>query len=100
MEYVNRELLISEMTRMFQDLMEDYDLEEIGVYEEEGEGSRCYLGFTVRKDGHVYMINNPYIKNSRGEVAPEGHEWTIQSETGESKGYSSLNDVFNEIEKW
>jgi hypothetical protein len=100
MEFINREQLISEMTQMLQELMEEYDLEEIGVYEEEGEGNQCYFGFTVRKDGHVYMINNPFIKNSKGEVAPASHEWTVQSETGENKGYTSLDEVFNRIESW
>jgi hypothetical protein len=97
MEYINREALVTELTSRFQALMDEYDLEDIGVYEEQGAEDEYYVGFTVRKEGEVYMINLPYTKNQQGELSVKEQDWTIQAENGELHGYRNLDDVFTAI---
>lgn len=97
MEYINYEELKSDMNHHLQDLMTKYDLEDIGIYEEEGAGDTYYMGYTVRKDGKIYMVNMPYKKDCNGGLAIEHQEWTIQQEAGESKGFHSLEEVFSHI---
>jgi hypothetical protein len=97
LDYQSRETIMDDMNHGLAQLMNRYQLDDIGIYEEEGAGKNYYLGYTVRKDGKVFMINIPYEKNEEGELAAQDQEWTIQAETGEKKGYRSLNEVFEEI---
>ncbi|MBU8906649.1 DUF5634 family protein [Desertibacillus haloalkaliphilus] len=89
------------MNRMLEPLMEKYDLDDIGVYEEEGEAERYYIGYTVKKDGEVYMVNMPFEKDHEGKLALKEGVWTIQADDNddfETHGYYSLDDVFESIE--
>ncbi|MBU5210612.1 DUF5634 family protein [Bacillus sp. Gen3] len=95
MDYINRETLIDQMTNQMQLLMDHYGLEDIGIYEEEGAGNDYYLGYTVRKDGKVFMLNMPYMKDEFGRLTLKNREWTIQSDDSELKGFHSLDEVFN-----
>jgi hypothetical protein len=97
MEFTNREELLNNMNVHLQDLLLKYDLDDIGIYEEEGPGDTYYAGYTVRKDGKVYMLNMPYVKDHKGGLALQEQEWTIQEETGEAKGFHSMEEVFNHI---
>ncbi|MFC0274033.1 DUF5634 family protein [Metabacillus herbersteinensis] len=97
MEFLSREEVVRDLTDSMQSIMVQYDVEDIGVYEEEGEGNQYYMGYTIRKNGKVYMINTPYVKNEDHELAQQNQIWTIQEGTGESKGYQSLSDVFKKI---
>ncbi|WP_078544496.1 DUF5634 family protein [Litchfieldia alkalitelluris] len=97
MEFQSREEVIRDLQKQMPSIMDEFDVEEIGVYEEEGEGNHYYMGYTVRKNGHVYMINTPYVKNDKKELTQAEETWTIQEEEGESKGYRSLNEVFQKI---
>jgi hypothetical protein len=80
--------------------MDKYDLDDIGIYEEEGEGNHYYMGYTIRKDGLVYMINRPYIKNAQNELTIDKDEWTVQTDEGnEVKGIHNLEEVFQKIDQ-
>ncbi|WPL42447.1 DUF5634 family protein [Priestia megaterium] len=68
MEYVKRETAISELTHHMDDILNKYNLQGVSVYEEEGEGNHYYLGYTVKKDDHVFMLNRPYIKDKDGKL--------------------------------
>ena len=39
---------------------------KFGVFEEEGQDDRYYLGYTTRKDGKIHHIHLPFQKNSDG----------------------------------
>ncbi|MGE8203923.1 DUF5634 family protein [Heyndrickxia sp. NPDC080065] len=97
MDYIKRETLIDQMNGQLKDIMDKYQLEDIGIYEEEGAGKDYYLGYTVRKNGKIFMLDMPYVKDDSGELALKEKVWTIQSDEGEIKGLHSLDDVFNEI---
>jgi len=97
LNYIPYEQLKNDMTHQLKELMTKYDLEDIGIYEEEGTGDTFYLGYTIRKDGRIYMVNMPYKKDHHGRLALEHQDWTIQEEEGESKGYQSLEEVFSHI---
>jgi hypothetical protein len=81
-------------------MLDKYDLDDIGIYEEEGQDPHYYMGYTIRKDGLVYMVNRPYVKNENNELAVEKEEWTIQTDEGnEVKGIHSIEEVFQKIDQ-
>ncbi|MFC7395489.1 DUF5634 family protein [Scopulibacillus cellulosilyticus] len=97
MEYVPRETVLNDMKSEMKNVMNNYGLEDIGLYEEEGEGREYYIGYTVRKDGKVYMINIPFVKNDKNELAIAEQCWMIQEENGDYKGCKTLGEVFQAI---
>ncbi|HWO95616.1 MAG TPA: DUF5634 family protein [Bacillus sp. (in: firmicutes)] len=97
MHFLKREERMNEMLHSLESLLKQHQLDEIEIYEEEGEDELYYMGYTVKKGEHVYMVHQPYVKNEKKELALKEPQWTIQSEQGESKGYPSLEDVFNQI---
>lgn len=97
MDFLSREKIIQGLINAMPSIMDKYNLDDIGVYEEEGEGDKYYMGYTIRKNGKVYMINTTYVKNEEKKLAQLHNEWTIQQEEGESKGYQSLENVFDKI---
>jgi hypothetical protein len=99
MQYINREILLNDLTNRLQDLMMEYDLEDIGIYEEQGAGDEHYIGFTIRKNGAVYMVNLPFVKNQNGELVVREQDWTIQKEDGEAHGYRSLDEAIIAIDQ-
>ncbi|KWU53396.1 DUF5634 family protein [Priestia sp. YIM B13446] len=99
MEYVKRETAISELTHHMDDILNKYNLQGVSVYEEEGEGNHYYLGYTVKKNDHVFMLNRPYLKDKDGKLAVENQEWTVQGNEGETNGYTSLEDAFQKIDE-
>ncbi|GIN84542.1 hypothetical protein J6TS2_09280 [Heyndrickxia sporothermodurans] len=98
MDYINRETLLDQMNAQLKDMMERYQLEDIGIYEEEGMGKDYYIGYTIRKNGKIYMLSMPYEKNGLGKLSLKNKEWTIQGEEGEAKVFHSLEDVFLKID--
>ncbi|MFD1738778.1 DUF5634 family protein [Bacillus salitolerans] len=100
MNFTPREEIMNYFVHSLESVMDKYDLDDIGIYEEEGAGSHYYMGYTVRKGDKVYMINQPYVKNDQKHLAIEHEEWTIQSDDGkEVKGIATLDEVFHQINK-
>ncbi|GAB1771966.1 DUF5634 family protein [Priestia megaterium] len=99
MEYVKREAAINELTHHMDDMLNKYNLQGVSVYEEEGEGNHYYLGYTVKKNDQVFMLNRPYLKDKDGKLAVEKQEWTVQGNEGETNGYTSLEDAFQKIDE-
>lgn len=99
MDFIKREEFLHMMNETLGPIMETYNLEDVGIYEEQGAGDTYYLGYTVRKDGKIYMVNTSCAKNDHGELAVKEYEWTIQTDEGnEKKGFHTLKDVFEEID--
>ncbi|MBM7646628.1 hypothetical protein JOD45_002860 [Scopulibacillus daqui] len=100
MEYVTRETILKHMSRDLENVMNRYDVDDVGIYEEQGEGDHYYIGYTVRKDGKVYMINMPFVKDDENKLAVAEQSWTIQGENGnEQKGFKTLDEVFDAINR-
>jgi hypothetical protein len=100
MDFSPREEIMNQFVYSIENLLNTFDLDDIGIYEEEGEGKHYYMGYTIRKDGKVYMINQPYIKDEQKNLAVQHNEWTIQTEKGkEIKGFSNLETAFQHIDK-
>ncbi|RXI95527.1 hypothetical protein DS745_24040 [Anaerobacillus alkaliphilus] len=99
MEYFQRETIINEMNDSLQGMLAKYGLDDVGIFEEEGEGKTYYLGYTVRKNGVVYMIHQAFTKNEEGQLAPAESSWVIESEAGDTRGYQNLDEVFNYLEE-
>ncbi|KAA0550356.1 hypothetical protein FZW96_03185 [Bacillus sp. BGMRC 2118] len=98
MEYKQREQLLDDFIHSLESILEKYDLDDIGIYEEEGQGTHYFMGYTIRKNGKVFMLNRPYVKNENNELSLENNEWTIQTDEGnEIKGISSMEEVFEKI---
>jgi Family of unknown function (DUF5634) len=62
LEFLSREEILNDYHRTLHSMMKKYDLDDIGIYEEEGPGNEYYFGYTIRKNGSVYIINLPYKK--------------------------------------
>ncbi|WP_236939176.1 DUF5634 family protein [Evansella clarkii] len=102
MDFLPRETIVNDLMHSFEPLMEKYILEDISVFEEEGEGDQYHMGYTVRKDDRVYMIHLPYRKNEDNQLAPVKREWVIESDAGdepEAHGLENLDDVFEKINR-
>lgn len=100
MEFLPREKIINELQQPFQSYIEKYGIDDIGIFEEHGEGDRYYLGYTVNKDGKTFHIHSPYLKNDQGELALENDEWTLESDNPsleDQRGYDDLESVFRNI---
>ena len=100
MEFIAREQVIKELQQSFQNYIDKYGIEDIGIFEEEGQDDHYYLGFTVSKEGRTYHVHTPYIKNNNGGLAPLKQEWTVESDDPREvdlKGYDDLESVFREI---
>lgn len=99
MEFFPRDAIINEMNKSLSSILHQYNLEDVGVFEEEGEGNSYYLGYTIRKNNEVYMIHQQFTKNDQGELTVTNNEWIIESDDGDTRGYQSLEDVFHYIDE-
>ena len=100
MEFLSREQIINELQQSFQNYITQYNIDDIGIFEEEGQNNRYYIGYTVNKGGKTYHIHSPYLKNSQGELSPVENQWTVETDhpqTEDLKGYHDLESVFREI---
>lgn len=100
MEFLSREQLINELQQSFQAYLDKYNLDGIGIFEEEGQDNRYYLGYTAEKEGKTYHIHIPYIKNNSGGLAPLKEEWTVESDDPKEddlRGFNDLESVFREF---
>lgn len=100
MESVPVEQLISDLKSSFRPLMEKNNIDDIGIFEEEGEDNYYHLGYTVRKDDRVYMVHLPFIKNEEGHLTLAKQEWIVETDdpTDEDvKGFGNIDDVFQSL---
>lgn len=99
-DYQSREQIMNELQQSFQPYLDKYGIEDIGIFEEEGQGDHYYLGYTTRKDGKTYHIHLPFQKNRNNELAPIDSKWTVESDDPQEKdlrGFEDLDHVFREI---
>jgi hypothetical protein len=99
MEFVPRSVIMNEFIETLQPMMEKYDLDQVGIFEEEGERNHYYIGYTINKDGNMLIVHMPFVKNERGELALQKQEWTIRTNGHERNGYSSLQEAMDDIDK-
>jgi hypothetical protein len=97
MDVQSRNTIINSLEGDFNTLMEQYNLDRIGVYEEEGKDNLYYMGYTVVKDGKTYMLSTPYSKDNNGQLSSKNAPWTLQAEDGEKAGYQTIHDILSEI---
>lgn len=100
MEYLSREQILNELQQSFQTYIDQYNIDNIGIFEEEGQDDRYYIGYTISKGGKTYHIHSPYTKNSQGELSPIQNEWTVESDEPQKedlRGYDNLESVFRDI---
>ena len=100
MQYLPREEIINELQEPFQSYIEKYGIDDIGIFEEEGQDNYYYLGYNVQKGGKTYHIHTPFKKNDHGELAALSNKWTIETDEPNSddrSGYRDLESVFREI---
>lgn len=100
MEFLPREQIINELQQSFQHYIDTFGIEDIGIFEEEGQADQYYMGYTIRKEGETFHIHIPYIKNEHGGLAPIDNEWTVETDDPKKddlKGYNDLESVFRDI---
>jgi hypothetical protein len=99
MEFVPRSAVIHEFIDTLQPMMDVYNLDQVGIFEEEGSGNQYYVGYTINKDDDMIVLHMPFVKNERGELALEKEEWTIRADGQETKGFHSLQEAMENIMK-
>ncbi|BAD75749.1 hypothetical protein GK1464 [Geobacillus kaustophilus HTA426] len=97
MEFAPRSVVIEEFIDTLEPMMEAYGLDQVGIFEEHGEGNRYYIGYTINKDDEMITIHMPFVKNERGELALEKQEWTVRKDGREKKGFHSLQEAMEEV---
>jgi len=100
METFTRDEIINELKQNFKAYIEHHDIDDIGIFEEEGSGENYYMGYTVNKEGKTYHIHTPYQKNNHGGLTPVHKEWTVESDEptkADKKGYHDLESVFRDL---
>lgn len=100
MDYRSREQIINELQQSFQSYLNKYEIETIGIFEEEGQDDRYYLGYTTRKDGKTHHIHMPFQKGNDGGLALLDRKWTVESDNPQEKdlkNFEDLDHVFREI---
>lgn len=98
-QFESRGQLVNQLSHSMEPLLNEYQLDDIGVYQEEGVEDLYYAGYTIKKEDKVYMIHQPYSKNKNGEISMVDGQWTIQSDDGnyEKKNIGSLEEAFSYI---
>ncbi|MDC3415457.1 DUF5634 family protein [Aquibacillus salsiterrae] len=94
-----RQQLITELQDTFETIIETYDIDAIGIFEEEGQDSNYYVGYTVKKDDKEFFINQPY-KKENNQLALLNQQWTIETDepsTTDKRVLQNLEDVLKEI---
>ncbi|MDQ0154447.1 DUF5634 family protein [Robertmurraya andreesenii] len=100
MEYLPREQIIQALQEPFQSYVEKYGIDDIGIFEEEGQDNIYYMGYTVKKDGKTYHIHSTFRKDHEQELAPINNLWTIETDDPDGKdstGFTSLENAFREL---
>jgi len=100
MEFLAREEILNDLQQSMPAFMNQYNLDDIGLYEEQGQGDVYYMGYTVKKNGKTYHIHTPYHKNEHGQFASQQTSWTAEPDEPNKedlKGYTSLESVFRDI---
>ncbi|CDQ20598.1 hypothetical protein SAMN05192559_105133 [Halobacillus karajensis] len=100
MESVPVEQLISDLENSFRPLMEKNNLDDIGIFEEEGQGDYYHLGYTVKKNERVYMVHLPFIKSEDGHLTLDKQEWIVETDDPNAvdlKGFDKIDDVFQSL---
>jgi hypothetical protein len=100
MEFLPRAQIINELQEPFQSYIQKFGIDDIGIFEEEGEKDLYHMGYTVNKSGNTYHIHRAYRKDDNGGLAPDMHEWTVESDDPEKEdigGYKDLESVFKSI---
>lgn len=100
LEYLSRTQIINELQKPFQTYLEQYEIDEIGIYEEAGQEGIYHMGYTVTKDGKTYHIHTSFQKNKDEFLAPLDDLWTLETDEpteDDRTGYRDLVSVFRKI---
>ncbi|SDJ97006.1 DUF5634 family protein [Sediminibacillus albus] len=102
MENVSIDQIMNDLQESFRPLMDKYDIDDIGTFEEEGQDQHYYVGYTVRKDGRVYMVHMPFTKNADGQLSLARQEWTVETDDPTDEdlgGFPTIDAVFEHLFK-
>ncbi|MGG0719618.1 DUF5634 family protein [Robertmurraya massiliosenegalensis] len=100
MEYLTRSRVMEDLQEPFQQYLERFELDEIGVYEEDGQDDIYHMGYTVTKNGKTYHIHTSFRKNDKDGLSPLNNLWTLEPDDpsfGDRTGYRDVESVFREI---
>lgn len=101
LEYGTREEIMNTLQQSFHSLMNTYQLEDIGLFEEQGPNGEYYMGYTINQNGGTYMLHQTYKTNSDGQFALITKEWTIETDEpnyDDKKGYVSIEEAFQHLQ--
>ncbi|MBG9446712.1 DUF5634 family protein [Cytobacillus firmus] len=100
MEFLPREQVLNSLQEPFQSYIDKYGIDDIGIFEEEGQDQYCYMGYTVKKAGKTYHVHSPFLKDGNGGLSPGRNEWTIESDEpdgADRSGFTSIEQALQEL---
>ncbi|MCM3600853.1 DUF5634 family protein [Robertmurraya korlensis] len=100
MKYGTREEIMNTLQQSFHSLMDTYQLEDIGVFEEQGPNGEYYFGYTINQNGGTYMLHQTYKANHNGKFELITNEWTIETDEpnfNDKKGYENIEEAFHHL---
>lgn len=100
MDFSSREQIINHLQQSFQIYLNQFEIDDIGIFEEEGQGDQYFLGYTIKKNEKTYHIHTPYIKNHSGALAPSEKGWIVETDNpqGEDlRGFQDIESAFQQI---
>lgn len=92
MESLSREQIINELQGNFQSYIDKYGIDDIGIFEEEGQDDIYYIGYTIKKSGETYHLHSTFRKNNN-ELTPINHLWSIESDDPQGEDLTGFEDI-------
>lgn len=98
MEFLSREQIINDLQQPFETYIEKFDIDDIGIFEEQGQDEIYHMGYTVKKDGKTYHIHTPFRKQENG-FTPINNRWTMETDEpdGHDMSFLDVESIFREI---
>jgi len=100
MEFGSREEIMNTLQQSFHSLMDTYQLEDIGLFEEQGPNGEYYIGYTINQNGGTYMLHQTYKTDHEGQFGLIHKDWTIETDepnSDDKKGYGSIEEAFQHL---
>ncbi|WP_077623294.1 DUF5634 family protein [Sediminibacillus massiliensis] len=100
MDEISLDQIADDLRDSFRPLAEKYNLDDIGLFEEEGQDNAYHIGYAIKKDGRVFMVYLPFIQGEEGYLTLAKQEWTVQTENptdDDLKGFANIEDVLQKL---
>ncbi|WP_075980600.1 DUF5634 family protein [Bacillus massilinigeriensis] len=97
MGFSSREQIINKLKEQLEAYIQKYDLDDIGIFEEQGKDEEYFVGYTIKKNGKTYHLHTPYKKSDDNELVPTNKEWIIETDDPQGEDLRGYHDIENAL---